>query len=471
MEMTVYMLYLFAAFFLSIMNLTSIKILLPEIMTDLGVSLNWLTWVVNAYTLPLAALIPIAGRIGDIYGPRRFFLAGIFALGLGSLLCGSAFSMAWLIAGRVVQALGAALLVPNSLAILLAKVDDGKRGRVLGTWGSIGATGAVIGPVVSGSLSDFISWRGAFLVFALLSLVITAVAARQMKAGQEKASRRIPSKNSFDALGAVVLMTATASLLLGLTMLPDWGWQNSWIRASGALFLVLAYFFYRIEKRAEDPLLNPRLLTEPRFNLGLLAGFLEQFVVAGTLLVMPIFFTGVLGFGAAATALLLTPAAVTVAFFSPVGGRLADRFGPGPPIAAGMLLRSLSFIMLSQITLQSAYPFIAAGLALNGLGFAMTSSPALQSVLSTVNRAEHGISTGVHNMVRFTGAAAGTTLGGIVLYALMPATFAGLTGPVPGFREVYLVGALACLPGVAAGIYLAFLRGREAGKVKLQQCR
>jgi len=118
------MFFIYLAFFLSIMNLTSIKILLPEIMVDLSVNLNWLTWVVNAYTLPVAALIPVAGRIGDMYGPRRFFLAGIFTLGIGSLFCGTAFSLGWLIAGRVLQALGAAMLVPNSLAILLSKTDD-----------------------------------------------------------------------------------------------------------------------------------------------------------------------------------------------------------------------------------------------------------------------------------------------------------------------------------------------------------
>ena len=452
------MFYLFVAFFLSIMNLTSIKILLPEIMIDLGIELNWLTWVVNAYTLPLAALIPVAGRIGDIYGPRRFFLAGLFTLGLGSLLCGASFSLAWLITGRVVQALGAAMLVPNSLAILLSKADEGKRGRVLGIWGSIGASGAVIGPVVSGTLADIFSWRGSFVIIAILSLILVVAAARSMIANNEIGTLAKRINRSFDALGATVLMVATTSLLLGITLLPDWGWQNIWIRFSMVAFIMLIYAFYRIERTAGDPLLNPLLMREPRFNLGVMVGFLEQFVVAGTMFVMPIFFNTVQGHGAGATALLLTPAAVAVVIFSPIGGRLSDRFGPGFPITIGMILRSVSFIMLSQITVGTAYPFIAAGLALNGLGFAMTSTPALHSVLSTVSPGEHGITTGVHNMVRFTGVAAGTTIGGIILYALMPVSFEGLAGPIPGFRETYLLGAAVCLPGVAAGIYLAWLR-------------
>jgi len=460
------MFYLYVAFFLSIMNLTSIKILLPEIMLDLDVELNWLTWVVNAYTLPLAALIPVAGRIGDIYGPRRFFLAGIFTLGLGSLLCGTAFSLDWLIAGRVVQALGAALLVPNSLAILLARVEHEKRGRVLGIWGSIGASGAVIGPVVSGSLADIISWRGAFIIIAGLALVIAVSAGRQMILNGKFGSLAKRDRRNFDGFGAAVLMIATTSLLLGITLLPDWGWQNAWIQVSFAAFVLFIYVFYRIEKTAGDPLLSPILMREPRFNLGLMVGFMEQFVIAGTLFVMPIFFNTVQGQGAAATALLLTPAAITVAIFSPVGGRLSDRFGPGVPITGGMLLRTVSFVMLSQITIDTAYPYIAAGLALNGLGFALTSTPALHSVLSTVSPGEHGITSGVHNMVRFTGAAAGTTIGGIILYALIPVSFEGLVGPIPGFREAYLLGAAVCLPGAGAGIYLARLRALKPEQVK-----
>ncbi len=460
------MFYLFAAFFLSIMNLTSIKILLPEIMADLSVELNWLTWVVNAYTLPLAALIPIAGRVGDIYGPRRFFLLGILTLGLGSLMCGVAFSLPWLIGGRVLQALGAALLVPNSLAIVLSKTKEENRGRVLGIWGSIGASGAVIGPVVSGTLSDLFSWRDAFLIIAFFALIIFLAATRKMIAGKELGtSTRLGLKKqrgSFDALGAMVLMTATTSLLLGFTLLPDWGLDDNRIRLSLIAFLLLGYFFIKIEKKAADPLLNPRLLGEPSFNLGLTVGFLEQFVIAGTLFVMPIFFNSVQGQSAMNTALLLTPAAVAVTLFSPVGGRLSDRFGPGLPITVGMLIRTVSFVLLSQITVETAYPYIALGLVLNGLGFALTSTPALHSVLSTVSSVEHGITTGVHNMVRFTGAAAGTTIGGIFLYALMPAGFEGLSGPIPGFREAYLLGAAVCLPGVAAGIHLTCLRQKKS---------
>lgn len=455
------MFYLYAALFLSIMNLTSIKILLPEIMAGLGVELNWLTWVVNAYTLPLAVIIPVAGRIGDLYGPRRFFILGVIGLGFGSLLCGTAMSLPWLIAGRAVQALGAAFLVPNSLTILLAKAAPGTHGRVLGIWGGIGAFGAVVGPVVSGLMVEGFSWKSSFILVGFLSLVIAGAAWRNMTAppaedipGTIAETPAAGERKGFDIAGAALLMSAGAVLLMSITLLPDWGWHNAWIQAGFVFFALLLFLFYRVQRTAAEPLISPELLKRPRFSLGLLVGFLEQFVMAGTLFVLPIFFITIHGYTSALTALLLTPAATAVALVAPLGGRLSDRFGPGPPIMAGMLLRMISFLLLSMITLQTGYPFIAGCMALNGIGFGLSSAPALNAVVSTVSASRHGIASGLHNMIRFTGAAMGTAIGGIILYTLIPASFTGLTGTIPGFREVFLLSAAFCLPGIPAGFLL-----------------
>lgn len=448
------MLYLYAAFFLSVMNVTSIKILLPVIMTDLNVELNWLTWVVNAYSLSLAVFIPIAGKIGDIYGPRRFFILGILGLAAGSLICGTALSLPWLITGRAVQALGAALLVPNALAILLTGGADSHRGRVLGAWSSIGASGAVIGPIASGLLVGFMPWRGSFLVIASLSVVIALAARKHLPAASVTEQAGQKEKRPFDLAGASLLMAASLILLMGITLLPDWGWENNWIRLSLVLFVLLLVLFYKVESRAADPMLNTALLSQPRFSLGLAVGFLEQFVMAGTLFVLPIFFNTVQNHNAAVTALLLSPAAAAVILFSPLGGRVSDRFGLGLPVTAGMILRALSFYLLSRITVESSYLYIAAGLALNGMGFGFTTVPALNAVIASVGSGRLGIASGMHNMARFTGASMGTTVGGIMLHTLIPVSFIGLAGVIPGFREVFLVSAAVCLLGAAAGLGL-----------------
>lgn len=448
------MLYLYAAFFLSVMNVTSIKILLPDIMVGLNVDLNWLTWVVNAYSLPLAIFIPIAGKIGDLYGPRRFFILGVLGLAVGSLICGTALSLPWLITGRVVQALGAALLVPNALSILLSGVADTHRGRVLGAWSSIGATGAVFGPVASGLLVGILSWRGSFLFMGVLAAVIALAAHKYMPAAAIVERRSQKEKRSFDLAGASLLMAATFILLMSITLLPDWGWDNRWIQLSLAFFLLLLILFYRVEGRAADPMLNTALLNQPHFSLGLAVGFLEQFVMAGTLFVLPIFFTTVQNHNAAVTALLLTPAAAAVVLFSPMGGRASDRFGPGLPVTAGMILRAISFFLLSRITVETSYLYIAAGLALNGMGFGFTTVPALNAVMASVGSGRHGTASGMHNMIRFTGVSVGTTIGGIILYALIPVSFTALVGVIPGFQEVFLMSAVACLLGVAVGLWL-----------------
>lgn len=449
------------AYLLSIMNMTSIKVLLPAIMTDLGLELNWLTWVVNAYTLPVAALTPLAGRIGDVIGPRRFFLGGIFILAAGSLICGISLTVNWLIAGRIIQAIGAALLVPTALALMMSKTEENKRGRLLGLWGSMGGIGAVAGPVVSGLLAELFSWRGSFLVIALLALLVAILSRPLLKTRQEPLSAGRDSRGGFDSAGAATLIFSIFSLLIGVTLLPDWGWGNNWIRLSLVVFIILLCVFYRIEKRSTAPLLDPKLMSNPAFSLGLLTVFLEQFAVAGTFFVMPIFLGSVHGYGAGATALLLTPVSIVIALAAPLGGRISDRCGPGLPITFGMLVRAASFILLAWITVDTSYISIAIWLALNGLGFALTSTPALHAVLSAVSPSRHGVASGVHNMLRFTGSAIGTTVAGIVLYTLIPSSYTGLQGSLPGFREAYLVQATACLLGVAVGIFLIRYRGEK----------
>jgi len=142
--------------------------------------------------------------------------------------------------------------------------------------------------------------------------------------------------------------------------------------------------------------------------------------------------------GAMVTAILLTPAAAAGVFFAPLGGRASDRYGPGPPIVIGMILRAASFVMLSQISLTTPYLHIAAALALSGIGFGLTSAPALNAVIAGNGHGHYGIASGMQNMIRFTGASIGTAIGGIMLYAFVPAAFSGITGAIPGFREVFL---------------------------------
>lgn len=446
---------IYAAFFLSTVNLTSIKILLPEIMIDLGIGMNWLTWLVNAYSLPLAALIPVAGRFGDIYGPRKLFQIGVLGLGLGSFLCGTAISVSWLIIGRITQALGAALLAPNSLAILLESATIENQGQILGTWNAISAFGAVIGPVFSGMLVEAFSWKSSYIIIAGLALVI-AFTARNLGMQEERSGHKCRETETglVDYKGSFSLMCAVTFFLLSLTLLPDWGWQNIWIKAGFGLFLIFVYIFYRVEKTIKDPLLDLRLLSVPFFSLGLLVSFIEQLVMAGTLFVLPIYFSTVKGFTASQTALFLAPCALSMALCMPLGGKLSDRFGPGPPIVAGMILRTISFLFLALVVVGTPYHYIALYLILNGIGYSLSSTPALNAVISTVTADRHASTSGVYNMVRYTSAAAGTTLAGIILYTLIPSSFTSITTAIPGFKEYYLFGAAACLPGIAAGIAL-----------------
>ncbi len=442
------MFYYLLANFLSIVNLTSIKILLPDIMIAFNTDINWLTWAINAYSLPLAVMLPICGRLGDNLGARKFFNSGLIVFGLGSLLCGIAPFFGFLLGARVVQALGAALIVPSSLILLLEKTPEERRGSILGTWGTVGSIGAILGPIISGVLTDAFSWRSTFFVLMVISLLIYFASIT----GFYHSSKEIKeSKLDFDYLGGLFFVLSSILFLIGITLLPDLGFWTAVIFLTAAIALIK---FYQIETIVSKPMINLMMLKNLGISFGLSIGFIEQIVLAGTLFVIPIYFNMVHDYNYTETALLLTPTAIAMALICPLGGYLSNRIGCYLPIMIGMLIRGISFILLSQISVNTSYIYIATSLAINGVGFGFTTVPALNLVLSTSAPDARGLMGGIHNMFRYIGAAVGTTISGMVLYAFIPVSIGRdyVAGIIPGFWEVFVVNAVICFMSVLVGL-------------------
>lgn len=455
------MIFLYLSVFISAINTSSIKILLPNIMVDLEANINWLTWTVNAFTLPFAIFLPVFGRLVDIYGPRRFFRAGVATLGVGSILCGLAPTFEFLLFARVVQGLGAAQIAPASMVLLLAVIPEEQRGQKLGIFGSVMALGTLAGPIIAGVLVDLVSWRSNFFVVVpLLVLLLAASFKSPFFSGQEKDST--PRAVNFDYSGTLSFITASMCFLLALTFMPDLGWRNPLILGLLVASLLSFYAFFRIERRASHPFIDLKIFRDKRFSLGMLVTFFAEFVAAGTIFLMPLFFILAKGFSAIETALLLMPTAITLLIMAPLGGRISDRIGYGIPITAGMIIRGVSFLLLSWITIDTGYLLIAGYLVLNGIGVCLTVIPALNAVFSAIDPQHRGVVGSLNNMIRFYAISLGTTACGIMLYALIPSSFEGLIGPVPGFSEVFIFCAALCIPGLLFGIKM--LPERRAGE-------
>ena len=451
------MLYLYFAYLLSVMNLSSIKILLPDIMVEFGMEINWLTWVVNSYTLPLAVMLPICGRLSDIYGHYRFFVLGVAVLALGSFGCGVASYSSILIVSRIIQAVGAAFLIPNSLVLLLKNKPIKEHSKIIGIWGSVGASGAVIGPIYSGIIIGILSWRGTFFCIALL-LIFLLVFVIHDNHYKETIDLLLTDRKNFDIPGAISLIIALTSILIGFTLAPQIGWLDFRTLFLFFTFILFLCMYYKLEKLIAFPLLDLKMLAKPNFVMGLLICFLEQFVTAGTLFALPIYFVSVNDLTPVQTALMLTPTAISIAIVSPIGGRLVNQIGFGLPIAVGMILRAISYVMLSRISLNINYYYIALLLVINGVGFGLSNVPALNLVISTSIIEHHGAVAGIHNMIRFIGQSIGTTVVGIVIYSFLPVFTLfdrlNFSGPIPGFNQAFLLLAITCLPGLIIGIKL-----------------
>lgn len=462
-----YLICIYAANFLAIINTSSIKILLPGIMQDLTVQMNWLTWAANSFTLPFAILLPICGYAGDRHGPYRFYISGLVTLSVGSLLCGLAPSFAALVGGRIIQAFGAAMLVPNSLTLLLWLTPTRRHSRSLGLWGTIGALGGITGPVLAGILTSYFSWRSSFYLLSIFCLFILLLSSRipvpkQLGAGEKNRTE------VFDYPGALLLFLFLSGVNLAITLLPDLGWSHHWIQLLLGLSFLTGYLFLQVEKKADSPMIDLSLIRQPHFYLGLATGWLEQAAIAGILFTMPLYFILVRGIDVDKTALLLTPSAIAFAIACSFAGKVVDQTGFGIPILSGMFVRMCSFLLLFYITGMNYGSILAIVITLffSGFGQGLTNIPALYAVLSVVDKKNYGMAGGMQNMFRYVGTVFGTSASGIIVYVLAdrPAVW-GLAGPAPEFSAALLFCAGICLLGVCISILFFKKRNKNERSV------
>ncbi|MGI5838880.1 MAG: DHA2 family efflux MFS transporter permease subunit [bacterium] len=435
--------------FLTVLNSSMVNIALPTLMREFGLPLDVLTWLVTGYMLPYSVLMPICGRLGDLYGRRRLFLAGMLVFIAGACCAGFARSFVPLLLFRVIQAVGAAAILPNGMSLVNAVFPANQRGRVMGIWGGTAAFGAVIGPTVGGYLVQYTSWRAIFYVnipVGLIGLLPAVLILREVKG--EAGERR------FDYMGAAALTVSMFALLLAVTQTRSYGLLSARIGALLAVFLVFFLAFLRTEKRFPQPMVDLSLFTNPTFTAATFGGFIQMFSVYAVTLLMPVFLQNVRGYTTANTGLFLVAYSLTQAAASPLGGWLADRFGKRPPAVAGLSISAAAFFLLSGINSATPEWSLLLRLAIGGLGIGIITSPLTSGVIEASPPAKTGVSSGLYNMIRFGGSVASAAVLGSLLQTRTARYAAAL--PAAGeaaalqraFGEVYLLVAAVSLLGV-----------------------
>jgi EmrB/QacA subfamily drug resistance transporter len=434
---------------LAFIDSSVVNVALPALADQLHAGPAKLSWAINAYLLPLGALILLGGGLGDRFGRRRLFLLGLLLFTLASMLCAAAPTFGWLLAGRAVQGMGAALLMPNSLAILGGAFSGEERGRAIGTWAAVGAMAGVIGPIAGGWLIDVIGWRFIFIINVPLALAAGYLAWYYV-AEQRDRSNAV----QLDTLGAALATAALGILTWSLTEAADVSRSVAWVGAAalgGALLLIL---FLVQQRRLGDRALIPFSLFSSRTFVGLtLLTFFLYASAGGLVVLLPFLLIQMHHWSAVSAGAALLPVPLLIGLGSRPMGRLAARVGGRLPLTGGCLLVAAGLALYARVGTGGIdyWLDIFPPTLLVGLGMVVCVAPLTTSVMASVDTDHVGVASGFNN--------ATARIAGLVATALLGLVFASQGSPADflvAFRAAAFVGA-ACA-AAAAAFAAAFLR-------------
>jgi EmrB/QacA subfamily drug resistance transporter len=380
---------------------TVVNVALPTIGRHLGATLGGLQWTVTGYTLALAGLILLGGALGDRVGRRRVFVTGVAWFALASALCGLAPSIGVLIAARVLQGIGGALLVPGSLAILQATFAPADRPRAVGAWSGLGGVAGAVGPLLGGWIVVAAGWRWVFLLNLPLAAVVVAVTLRHVP------ETRDPSASGqFDVSGAVLAALALAGITYALIEAPEAGGRLAAPLSAGAAGLAAAIAFVMVERRrgrapgGTAPMLPLDIFASRQFTAVNLVTFLVYGAFTGVLFLLVLQLQVVARFSPLLAGTALLPVTILMLVLSPRAGALAQRIGPRWPMAAGSAIIAVAVLLMTRIGVHASYPAdVLPAAVVFGLGLSLTVAPLTATVLASADVSHAGVASGVNNAV------------------------------------------------------------------------
>jgi EmrB/QacA subfamily drug resistance transporter len=440
--------------FMVVLDIAIVNVALPSIQVDLGFSQENLQWVISAYALLFGGFLLLGGRLADILGRRRLFVAGLIVFTVASLLSGLAWSDEVLILTRAMQGLGAAIITPAALSILMTTFSEGRdRNTALGVWGAVGAFGAVAGVLLGGVLTDWLSWEWIFYInipVGLAALALTPLLLTESRDANIK---------SFDVPGAVLVTSGLITLVYAITQASDYGWSSVETIGLFAAAGVLLAAFVAWEARVSEPLMPFSIFRTKTVTAANIAGLILGTVTFSMFLMLTLYMQQVLGYSPMKTGVAYLAVAGTAIVWSTVAAQLVSRVGVKPTIAAGMTLLTVGLLYFTQVSVGGTYAgdllpgflIIAAGL---GFSFVPISIAALAGVQSS----EAGLASGLFNTSQQIGGALG--IAALSTIATTKTSDGVATGtPLPkaltdGFEAAFIWGAVVAAIGIVVALVL-----------------
>ncbi|HEU4349504.1 MAG TPA: MFS transporter [Actinoplanes sp.] len=433
---------------LAFIDSTVVNIALPAIGRDLDADAAGLQWTINGYALSLASLILLGGSLGDRYGRKRVFVIGVGWFAAASLLCGIAPNVEMLIAARVLQGIGGALLTPGALAILEASFAPEDRAKAIGAWSGLGGIGGALGPFLGGWLVEVANWRFIFLINVPLALIVIWVALRQVPESRNPAAAR-----ELDVTGVLTGALGLGGLTYGFTAWPAHGPGSPEVLVSLTVGVLGMLAFVLAERRSAHPMLPLEIFRSKAFTAANLVTFLVYAANGGVFFLVVLNLQVVSGYSPLAAGIALLPVTVLMLLLSARAGALGQRLGPRIPMTVGPLICAGAMVMLSSVGPGASYlGQVLPAVIVFGLGLSLLVAPLTATALGMLDDAYAGIASGVNNAV-----ARAAGLLAVAVLPLVAGLGAGnLTDPA-ALQPVYRNSMLICAGLMAAGGVLALI--------------
>jgi EmrB/QacA subfamily drug resistance transporter len=421
------------------LDVTIVNIALPAIRTNLHASLSGLQWTIDAYTLVLATLLMLSGSLGDRLGRRRVFQTGLLLFTAGSLLCSIAPGLGWLVAFRVVQAIGGSMLNPIAMAIIVNTFHDPRRrAAAIGVWSAVVGVSMALGPVVGGILVDTIGWRSIFWInvpVGLAAFVLTGLFVPESRAARARA---------LDPYGQLLVIVALGSLTYAIIEAPDHGWTSPAILGLFALTAAAVTALITVELRRREPLLDIRFFGSAPFAGATMIAVAAFSMLGVFLFLNTLYLQEVRGFSPVHAGLLTLPMAAMAAVFGPICGRIVAARGTRLPLVLSGVAIIAGSSLLVPVSAHTPIPQLLAAYTLIGVGFGLVNTPITNTATSGMPRAQAGVAAAVASTSRQIGSTLGVAVAGCVVAGATATQFSAASRPAWGL----LVGCGLVILGI-----------------------